>query len=142
MLEVFLDANVIYSGLLYKGNENTILELGRLGLCELVTNDYVMRELDAVFGKKIPLNREEIRAVESYLNRCVTLVENPTPAAVRFFCRILSDKKDAPVAAGAMESSCDILATGDAELLSAKVVKHVNSMKTKDAISRILGQQR
>ena len=52
MLRLFLDANTVVSGLLFEGNESTLLEFGRLRLCELATNEYVCAEVTVVLGRE------------------------------------------------------------------------------------------
>ena len=51
-VRVFLDANTIVSGILFKGNEATLLELGRVKAVELVTNYYVLEDVTRVMRRE------------------------------------------------------------------------------------------
>lgn len=47
----FVDANTLVSGLVFSGNEAILLELGRFGVCEFVTNGYVLEEVRDVLAR-------------------------------------------------------------------------------------------
>ncbi len=56
----FLDANVVISGLLWKGNERMLLESGDEGKVALVTSVYVLREVEDVLKR---MNFDEDKVV-------------------------------------------------------------------------------
>jgi putative PIN family toxin of toxin-antitoxin system len=135
MLRLFLDANTIISGLLFEGNESTLLEYGRHGLCTLITNEYVRDEVNEVLGRvHFDLGKEEKESLLAYLRECVMITRNPGGEEVKKHAALLKDKKDAPVLAGAIQTQSHYLVTGDKELLRQKAVK---SLKTKEAIDGI-----
>jgi putative PIN family toxin of toxin-antitoxin system len=116
--KAFLDANTIISGLLFKGNEATLLELGRVKAIELVTNHYVMEEVSAVLKRReFSLTMGEVNTLIKYVYTCITVEENPPKEAIHENINLLEDKKDIPVALGATYSGADYLVTGDKELL-------------------------
>jgi putative PIN family toxin of toxin-antitoxin system len=135
MLKLFLDANVIYSGLLYGGKEHQLLEYGRLCVCGLYTNEYVLEEIERVFREKLKMPKEDADLLIAYTRECVGVLANPNPTTVKSFLKTLKDKKDAPVAAGVQESGCNYLVTGDKELLNQKKIK---AIKTTEAIEKIM----
>ena len=126
-MKLFVDANTLVSGLVFEGNESLLLELGRLGVCELVCNDYVREEVRDVLSRPhLGLaHDEQVRALR-ILARCVTIVEDPPVADVRAAKDRLSDPKDVPVLLGFEGSACDLLVTGDRRLRS-EVPKAVTS---------------
>lgn len=127
MLKIFLDANVIVSGLLYGGNESLLLECGKLRLCRLYTNQYVLKEVERTLHKSLfGLNDEEIDEILSYLFRCVKIMEDPSLTEIEHAFEIINDKKDAPVLAGALKNF-DYFVTGDKELLEYKKARPVNA---------------
>ena len=136
MLRIFLDANTLLSGLLFEGNESILLELGGIGLCRLVTNEYVVEETKRTLGREnFGLSSEEIVFLQGYIYRCVDVIDNPSTSDIGEYCDALNDKKDLPILLGCIGSQCDYLVTGDKELLSCKLV---SSIKTKKML-KILG---
>ncbi len=114
----FVDANIIVSGLLFKGNEATLLELGRVGAITLVTNDYVLAEVRTVLRRaEFSLTDPEFTGLIRYLHECLTMLRDPENGEILSNFSLLRDKKDIPVALGATNCGSDYLVTGDKELL-------------------------
>ncbi|MEA2053723.1 MAG: PIN domain-containing protein [Candidatus Thermoplasmatota archaeon] len=107
-----------------EGNESLLLECGKLRLCKLCSNKYVLKEIEKVLHK-LGLNDEEIPETLTYLFRCVTIVEDPLYSEIKSAFEVLNDKKDAPVLAGAL--NFDYFVTGDKELLRHKEARAVNA---------------
>ena len=117
-LNAFVDANIIVSGLLFEGNEATLLELGRVDAITLLTNNYVLTEVRMVLRRAVfSLTDEEYTGLIRYLHECLTAIEDPSVEEILSHVSLLTDKKDIPVALGAMNSGSDYLVTGDKELL-------------------------
>jgi len=136
MLRIFLDANTILSGLLFEGNESILLELGRIGLCKLITNEYVLEEVKKALRKEdFRLTYEEIMFLQSYISMCMDVIDNPTSKDIKDYYDVLRDKKDLPVLVSCLRSGCDYLVTGDKELLSVKLMASMNARK----VLKILG---
>lgn len=135
-IKAFLDANTIISGLLFQGNEATLLELGRIQAIQLVTNRYVMSEVTAVLARKeFSLTHEEINGLTQYIHECLTVTDNPSNELVQEKMGLLEDKKDIPVALGALGPGIDYLVTGDKELLDEESLP---SITTKNLLKQIL----
>jgi putative PIN family toxin of toxin-antitoxin system len=134
-IKAFLDANTIISGLLFKGNEATLLELGRVKAIELVTNYYVIEEVSNVLKRgEFGLDVEEVNGLFKYLYTCLTVIENPSKEVIQENINLLDDKKDIPVAIGVAYSDADILVTGDKEILE----KITSASTTKKLLEKIL----
>ena len=113
-MKLFVDANTLVSGVLYSGNERVLLELGRLGLCELVTNDYVWSEVREVLSRRhLALSPPEQRGALAFLAQCVSIVADPSAISVKAARGRLNDEKDLPVLLGFEEAGCDLFVTGD-----------------------------
>lgn len=122
-LKIFVDANTIVSGLLFDGSEALLLRLGKTGLCTLVTTRYVIDEVTRVLhAKEFGLSEQEMAAFISYTSNCTRVRERLKRSQLRKYSSRLADKKDVSVLAGFSELDCDILVTGDKELLR-KVTK-------------------
>ena len=135
-IKAFLDANTIISGLLFHGNEATLLELGRISAIQLVTNRYVMGEVTAVLKREeFSLTPKEITGLTQYIHECLTVIENPPNELVQEKMGLLADKKDIPVAIGALNHRIDYLVTGDKELLEKESLP---SITTKNLLKQIL----
>jgi len=134
-VRAFLDANTIVSGLLFHGNEAVLLELGRYRALELYSNNYVLGEVVSVLGREeFSLSREEIRGLTSYHRSCIVVLEDPSWSALRENIGLLDDKKDIPVALGALESGVDYLVTGDKELPGSEEIPAITTSKLLDEI--------
>jgi len=135
-IKAFLDANTIISGLLFHGNEATLLELGRIHAIQSVTNRYVMSEVTAVLDREeFSLTPEEITRLTRYIHECLTVTDNPPNELIQKKMGLLDDKKDIPVALGALDPGIDYLVTGDKELLDEKSLP---SITTKNLLKQIL----
>jgi len=104
-----------------------------------VTNVYVLTEVQAVLRRaEFSLTDEEFTGLIRYLYECLTVTEDPENDEVLSNSGLLRDKKDIPVALGAMDSGSDYLVTGDKEL-SEKL--DTLSITTSSLLQLILGDQ-
>ena len=134
-IRAFLDANTIVSGLLFTGNEATLLELGRIKAIELITNKYVYEEVSNVYARpEFNLTPREIKGLQSYLYLCLDIYENPSKDEIDQNLSLLNDKKDTLVALGSQQANADYLVTGDKELLE----KIKNAITTRLLLEKIL----
>ena len=118
------------SGLLFEGNEATLLELGRVGAVKLQTNHYVLSEVSAVFRRReFQLTPEEIEDLTKYLHTCISVTEDPLDEEILSSLHTLRDRKDIPVALGAIDAGSDYLVTGDKELLKAQITPTTTTRK-------------
>ena len=123
-VRVFLDSNVILSGLLSdKGAPRTILDLLTLKLPFLVgsTGRYNLIEIERNLKKKMP----GILAVyKRYLPKLtLKIIPMPRPEELGEFSGKIANK-DVPVLVSAIKSEADYLVTGDKE--------HFQKLKSKD----------
>jgi len=116
------------SGLLFEGNEAALLELGRVGAVKLQTNHYVLSEVSAVLRRReFQLTEDEIEGLTRYLHTCISVAEDPSDEDIASNLRLLKDRKDIPVALGAMSQGSDYLVTGDKELLEAPSIPSITT---------------
>jgi len=136
-LRVFVDANTIVSGLIFEGNESLILKLGAIGACSLVTTRYVIREVSkALAGKEFGPHRDEIATLLSIVYKTAIVHEDLKQLELKKHLPRLDDKKDVHVLAAYEKLKCDILVTGDKELLK----KVTGAKTTRRAIEMLLGE--
>ncbi|OGS50400.1 MAG: hypothetical protein A3K65_04165 [Euryarchaeota archaeon RBG_16_68_12] len=135
MVKLFVDANTLVSGLVFEGNERLLLDFARLGVCELVINEYVREEVREVLSRPhLGLSERERGGAMALLARCVTILEDPPAEAVGAARGRLPDKDDVPVLVGFERSGCDFLVTGDRDIR-----EHVpKAITTRAALRRVL----
>jgi len=113
IVRVFLDSNVILSGLLSdKGAPRTILDLLTLKLPFLVgsTGRYNLIEIERNLEKKMP---EILSVYKRYLPKLnLKIIHLPRPEELREFSGKIANK-DVPVLVSAIRSKADFLVTGD-----------------------------
>jgi len=113
VVSVFLDSNVILSGLLSeRGAPRILLDLLSLGLPFLVgaTGRYNLIEIERNLKKKMP---SLLFLYKSYLPKVnLKVIPLPRPEEVRDFSGKIA-KKDIPVLISAIRSKVDYLVTGD-----------------------------
>ena len=122
IVRVFLDSNVILSGLLSdKGAPRTILDLFTLKLPFLVgsTGRYNLIEIERNLRKKMP---EILSVYKRYLPKLnLKIIPLPRPEDLREFSGKITDK-DVPVLASAIRGKTEFLVTGD--------VRHFQKLKS------------
>lgn len=138
-MKLFVDANTLISGLLFQGNERLLLDLGRYGTCELVTNEYVRGEVaDFLARPHAGLLRDDQRRLMTILNRSVVVLENPPAEREQEAVGRVGDPEDLPVLVGFEQSGCDYLVTEDKGLRRASP----KAIRTRRALELLLGEFR
>ena len=126
------------SGLLFEGNEDLLIRLGRTELRRLVTTRHVIDEVTRVLqAREFRFSDEEIASLISYSNRCLMVHENVTQEELCKCLSTLQDKKDVHVLAAFHELKCDIMVTEDKEL-PGNVTK---PRSTRQALEILLGEK-
>jgi len=137
-LSVFVDANTLVSGLLFEGNEALLLKLGAVGACRLFTTLRVMTEVaQTLRAKDFRFTEDDIASLLSLAHRSVRVRENPTEFDLKRHYHRLNDKKDVHVVAAFEKLKCDVLVTGDKELLA----KVPNATSTREVLKMILNHE-
>ena len=136
-MKLFVDANALVGGLVSEGNESLLLDLGRLGVCELVANEYIREEVRDVLARpQVGLSRPEQEAALAVLSRHVTILEDPPSSAVIAARGRIPDDDDLPILIGFEHSGCDYLVTGDRRLRE----RVARAVTTRTAIERVLSE--
>ena len=119
-MKLFVDASTLISGLLYRGNERFLLELGRYGTCDLVTIEYVRGEVEEFLRRPaVRLSDDERRRLMAIHDRSVFVSGDSPLEKIREGRGRIRDEQDLPVLAGFEASGADYLVTGDRELRQA-----------------------
>ena len=136
-MKLFVDANALVGGLVSEGNESLLLDLGRLGVCELVANEYIREEVrDVLVRPHVGLSRTEQEAALAVVSRRVTILEDPPSSEVITARGRIPDDDDLPILVGFEHSGCDYLVTGDRRLRE----RVARAVTTRTAIERVLSE--
>jgi len=126
-VRLFLDSNVLVSGIVFSGTERWILLATFRGEHTFVISQDVQREVLEVIQQKFPRRREEAKEVLALLR-----VEIVPGGAYERHSRDfpgLRDPKDAHVLAAAIVSRCDAVVTGDRDLVVLGEVEGVKILR-------------
>jgi len=134
-LRLFVDSNVLVSGMVFEGNEARFLDEA-WGEHELYTSADCLEEIIKVMAKKFP---EYMELVENFIK---TIGLNIVPRRdytddLDDYDRV-RDKNDRHVLAAAIKAKCRYIITGDKDLLALKEEKQVDIINA----SRFLSLER
>ncbi len=88
-------------------------------------------------AREFRLGQEEVASLLSFVNKCAGVYENVRLEELQEYRTTLDDKKDAHVLAAFERLRCDILVTGDKELLR----KVTGAKTTRQALEILLGNR-
>jgi len=117
---VFLDANIIVSGLAFDRKEARILELADAGRIRLVLAEQVLIEArNTLEGRKFGLPKGVVDGLLAGLD--YELLPPPSPETVTAARLLVRDPDDAPILASIILAKPDVALTGDKDLLTDEV---------------------
>jgi len=116
---VFVDTNILLSGLVFKGNESKVLDLAIEGTIRLVVPEVVIGEARTVLGEKFP---RHTHVLDEFLS-LVGYDPGSSPSEDDFLRAraALRDPGDVPVLAAVLACKPDFALTGDNDLLTPEV---------------------
>ncbi len=137
--KVFLDTNILLSGIFFEGNESKVLDLVEV---ELVTSEDVVAELYKVINKKLKYLKDrtlEIALLETEraLSDITILKRSKYSQKIHKASSLLSHKKDVPILAAVLSVKPDYFLTGDAHFLTDKVRDVVMVMTAREFLDKI-----
>lgn len=136
---VFLDTNILISGIFFEGNESKILDLVEI---DLVTSEDVIDELHEVVHKKLKyLKDRTFEIAMQELNRAVSDIavirRTDYHSLTAKAHRLITHKKDVPILAAVLFAKPDCFLTGDAHFFTDKVRAVVPVMTAKEFLEAI-----
>lgn len=119
-VRIFLDTNVLVSAFATRGLSTDVLRV-ILAEHQLVTGEVVLTELSRILEKKIKLPPQKIAEIDIFM-RSFEIIDKPKKVTVIE----LNDQSDRYVLQSAINGGCDLLITGDNDLLSvSNLVKEI-----------------
>jgi len=138
-VRVFLDSNVIVSGIAFRGNEHEIL-----GFSFTRGSDFVI--CDDVRDEVLRVLREEFPKLRAHAEELVSLVRAEGVPRRSYEARLhdfpqIRDPNDAHILAAALVAGCDVIATGDRDLLVIGQVEGVRIVRPARALRELRGMR-
>lgn len=108
---VVLDTNILISGILFGGKPGEIINLVIDEKVSGITSSILLAELIEVLNKKFEFPQEEIELIKQEIEESLLIVNPKKPI------HKLNDEDDNRVLEAALEGKCNVIITGDKELL-------------------------
>jgi putative PIN family toxin of toxin-antitoxin system len=138
-IRLFLDANVLVSGLRGPGVSRDLLVAARGKAFIAVVSEYTLAEAREVMDRKLRLPPNRIERALTWL-RPEIVPESPEVAVAQAQDHI-SDPKDAPILAAALAAKVEALVTGDAHFFTPAVQARVWVLTPREALDRIAARE-
>ena len=137
--KVFLDTNVLLSGIFFEGNESKILDFVEL---DLITSQDVVDELHEVVRKKLKYLKERtfeiaIAETEKALSDIAILPRSKYSHKIKEAEKFIRHKKDVPILAAVLYAKPDYFLTGDAHFDEDGIKNRISVMSAKEFLAFI-----
>jgi len=138
-LKVFLDTNILLSGIFFEGNEAKILDLVEI---ELVTSEDTVEELRKVVKKKLKYLKERtfeiaLSETERVLSDITIISRSKYNHKIKEAKSLITHKKDVPILAAVLYVKPDYFLTGDAHFFTDRIKNIVNVFTAKDFLVKL-----
>lgn len=120
--KVLLDTNVIISALVFGGKPREILMRVQRFEMDAIISPQLLSELSEILVKKFGFSKEKVQLTEDLIKKCFKQVY----PSLEF--DVVKDKDDNRVLEAAVEGNCNIIITGDKELLELEQFRDIKIM--------------
>jgi putative PIN family toxin of toxin-antitoxin system len=132
-LKIFLDTNVLASGIATRGLCSELLE-SVIHDHELLTCQPVLRELERVLTEKLRLPKAVVAGFLALLKAEGTVVESRKNSSIP-----IKDADDIPILACAIAGKADVFVTGDKELLNLRKIEDLAVVSPRELWNQLAG---
>jgi len=129
-VKLLLDTNILIASIISHGSCFELLE-HCIKNHTLITSDYIIHEFEETLNKKFDFSENEVSEAKSIIFERFLKV---TPSVIKDIT--LSDKSDLPIIGTALSGMCDLLITGDKELLSMGKYRKIKIVSVVEAWKR------
>jgi len=138
-IQIFLDTNILISGIFFEGNESKILDVAEI---DLITSQDVVDELKKITKKKLKyLSERTLQVALSEIDRALCDLEilsrkrymKKLPEAKE----LIAHEKDISILAVALYAKVDYLLTGDSHFSTDKVKTAVKVRTAREFLDEI-----
>ena len=136
---IFLDTNILISGIFFDGNESKVLDMPEV---ELITCEDVVYELKSVTKKKLKyLDQRSLEIALLEVDRALSDIdilprENYLKKSLEAEA-LIAHRKDIPILAAALYANADYLLTGDSHFFTDKVKSEIKVRNTREFFAEI-----
>jgi predicted nucleic acid-binding protein len=136
---VFVDTNILLSGIFFEGNEASILDMVEL---DLMTCEDAVDELRRIVRKKLKYLKERtleiaLAETEKALSDIVIIPRTRYSHMLKEAGLLMRHKKDIPILAAVLSIRPDYFLTGDAHFFTDSIKSIVQVMTAGDFLARI-----
>lgn len=140
--KVFVDTNILLSGIFFEGNESRILDLLEM---DLITSEDNVAELKKVIVKKLRYLKERtleiaLAEAERALGDIEVIHQSKYSKKIKEASLLITHKKDIPILAAVLAVNPDYFLTGDAHFFTESVKRTVSVLSAKEFLDQIKGK--
>ena len=137
--KVFVDTNILLSGIFFEGNESSILDMVEL---DLITCEDAVVELQRVVRKKLKYLKERtfeiaLAETEKALTDIAIIPRTKYSNKIKEAEFLIKHKKDIPILAAVLFVKPDYFLTGDAHFFNDNIKSIANVVTAKDFLAKI-----
>jgi len=137
--KVFIDTNILLSGIFFEGNESKILDLVEI---DLVTSEDVVDELRKVVRKKLKYLKERtfeiaLAETEKALSDIVIVPRTKYSHKLKEAEILITHKKDVPILAAILHIKPDYFLTGDTHFFTDRIKNLINVITAREFLIKI-----
>jgi predicted nucleic acid-binding protein len=137
--KVFVDTNILLSGIFFDGNESRILDLVEI---DLMTSEDVVDELRKIVKKKLKYLKERtfeiaLAETEKALTDISIIPRSKYHHKLKDAELLITHKNDISILAAVLYVKPDYFLTGDAHFFTGKIKSIVNVATAKDFLAKI-----
>jgi len=114
-MRIFIDANVLISGIVFEGNEREFLKKSISREIQLISSEDVINEVTKIIEMKFPECIDLYRELLTILD--IEIIPRKKYRDKIKSYTVIRDKNDRHILVSAAEGKCDYIATGDKDLL-------------------------
>jgi len=114
-MRIFIDANVLISGIVFEGNEREFLKKSISREIQLISSEGVINEVTKIIEMKFPECIDLYRELLTILD--IEIIPRKKYRDKIKSYTVIRDKNDRHILVSAAEGKCDYIATGDKDLL-------------------------
>lgn len=118
MIKIFIDTNIFISAYFFDGTERNII-LHQPKTVKYFTSQQVIDEIQSVLRDKFKVDKKDVNRYISKLSSTFFLVNPDFNLNI-----VVRDEKDTDIIKSALAAKCELLLTGDKDLLTLKQVEN------------------
>jgi putative PIN family toxin of toxin-antitoxin system len=130
---VFIDTNILLSGIIYEGNGHKVLNLSLEGKTDLILAEYTIKEAQKVFSKEFPKYLHLLdKALKILKYKSVKIPKKKTMDRYLHYTR---DITDLPIIVSALNAKPDYFITGDKDFFTKELMRELRVVTCREFLN-------